>query len=206
MAYLKTTRTLVNKTITNGSLTIDFTNYNTGVTFKINAPNHGLVGISTIVINSASNANAEYQVIFDRNIVGKTFTCIASDANTLLLNQRLDTFFNPVSYPLFTLQTSALNFSVANNDFVYMVKNNLISLTANFQSNVGKIDIYESVYNVTTNTIDYIGLSQSWTAQVPVSITATGSGFEIANSSNKIYKFSSNIPTLPIILIINDIC
>jgi hypothetical protein len=197
MAYLKTTRTLVNKTITNGSLTIDFTNYNTGVTFQINAPNHGLVGISTVVINSASNANAEYQVIFDRNIVGKTFTCIASDANTLLLNQRFDTFFNPVSYPLFTLQTSALNFSVVNNDFIYAIKNTALRLEVNFNGVVG----------TELNIVNQDGVPAtiaSWTNQTNTNITQSGE-YAMDFCEGAVYKFKSIDSTKPIILNIIDL-
>ena len=205
MGYSQITRTLVNKTITNGSLTIDFTK-SSGVTFAINAPNHGLVGTSTITINSATNANDGYQAIFDRNIIGKTFECSTLDVNTLILNQRVDNFFNPVAQQLFTITTATLSFNVANNDFLYAVKNNLLSLTTNFQGNIGKIDIYEAIYNNITNTTDYIGLAQSWTTQVPVNIISSGSGFEIGNATNKVYKFTSNVANLPIVLMIKDIC
>ena len=196
MGYSQITRTLVNKTITNGSLTIDFTK-SSGITFSINAPNHGLVGISTITINSATNANDGYQAIFDKNIIGKTFECSTLDANTLILNQRLDNFFNPVTQQLFAITTATLSFNVANNDFLYAVQNQKLRLEVNFNGIVG------TELNITNK--DGLPSIVSWTSQTSVNITQSGNSYVIADCAGAIYKFKSTDASKPIILKIFDL-
>jgi len=196
MGYSQITRTLVNKTITNGSLTIDFTK-SSGVTFSINAPNHGLVGISTITINSATNPNDGYQAIFDRNIIGKTFECSTLDSNTLILNQRLDSFFNPVAQQLFAITTATFSFNVANNDFLYAVQNQKLRLEVNFNGVVG------TELNITNK--DGLPSIISWTNQTSVNIAQSGNSYVIADCSGAIYKFKSTDASKPIILKIFDL-